>query len=105
MSKASSGRDATRPRGRPNPVRVDDYGRSGSPSYPAKFQMLGGYTKPGVGAGAVRKYGRPLDEIDRSSVKTSASARTDNYTGPGSVTQGPKGPRSPRSYKDQEGVA
>jgi hypothetical protein len=72
--------------------------------------MLGGYTKPGVGAGAVRKYGRPLDEIDRSSVKTGASVRQDHYHGLGRTwtTGGPdpsKGSKAPRSYKDREGVA
>jgi hypothetical protein len=79
------GRDARVLRGRPNPKRPDDYGWNGSATQ------------------AKRSAGRPADEIDRSTVKTSASHRTDHYTdrGPSWAAGGPQSDgksRAPRSY-------
>ena len=76
----TSGKDAVRKRGR-GPARPDDYGRSGSPIRPDKFDTVGpAKVMKGVGAGASRTIDRKFDEIDRSRVSTSASVRSDFYT-------------------------
>jgi hypothetical protein len=110
MPKASSGRDAVRMRGYPNPLRVDDHHRSannGAPSYPKPGATTGGHLNAkGKGEGAYRPYGQMADEYSRSGIMTKASTRFDRYTGPGSVSSvGPLKPRGPVSYKDREGVA
>jgi hypothetical protein len=99
----SSGKDASRPRGRPNPVRVDDYGRSGSPSRPDKLTPVYGETVVKTGPGATRTTSQMNDEYSRSGVMTSASTRHDHYRGPGRswASGGPppqSGPKKPRSY-------
>jgi hypothetical protein len=76
------GKDAHTFHGRPNPVRVDDYGRNGSPTYPSAKGSVGGMTtRPGVGEGASRSVGMRPDEIHRAGIRTSASVRSDSYGG------------------------
>jgi hypothetical protein len=111
-SKSSSGRDAERKVGYPNPVRVDDHhrGPSGAPSYPKSGATTGGVlTTKGRGEGAVRQYDMKQDEYSRSSIMTKASVRYDNYTdrGRSEATGGNPSPKSraPISYRDREGVA
>jgi hypothetical protein len=52
-------------------------------AYPSKHASAYKSTKPGRGAGATRTVDRKFDEIDRTPIRTWASARTDNYSGPG----------------------
>jgi hypothetical protein len=103
----AGGRDARTMRGRPNPPRPDDYGRSGSPSYPSARSNVGGVSvRKGAGMGATVTVSRPPDVIDRAvRVRTSASSRTDSYGdfGPSWTTGGPAPDgksRAPRSYTD-----
>ncbi len=63
------------------PARGDHAGAPSSPS--AQGYIGGSVTKPGRGEGATVSVGRRPDEVDRSSVKTAGSVRTDVYTGPG----------------------
>jgi len=52
-------------------------------AFPSKHASAFKSTKPGRGAGATVTVDRKYDEIDRTPIRTWASARTDNYTGPG----------------------
>lgn len=98
MSNGStSGRDATRPRGRSHPGRPDDYGRNGSARNTDLYAYANGAkTGHGAGEGASRTTGRRPDEIDRSTVTTKASVRFDHYRGdgPSEASGGPTRPRN-----------
>ena len=57
------------------PARGD---HAGAPSYPSPGSSVGGMrTTMGRGVGATVSVGRRPDEIDRSSIHTSTSSRTD----------------------------
>jgi hypothetical protein len=47
------------------------------------------HVKPGVGAGSTITKDRKFDEIDRTPIRTWASARADEYTGPGRTKGAP----------------
>jgi hypothetical protein len=50
-------------------------------AYPSKHASAFKSTKPGVGVGSTVTKDRKFDEIDRTPIRTWASARSDNYTG------------------------
>jgi hypothetical protein len=50
-------------------------------AYPSKHASAFKSTKPGVGVGSTITKDRKFDEIDRTPIRTWASARSDNYSG------------------------
>jgi hypothetical protein len=64
-------------------------------AYPSKHASAFKSTKPGVGVGSTVTTDRKWDEIDRSPIRTWASARSDNYTGRG-ASEASAGPLRPR---------
>lgn len=67
-------------------------------AYPSKHATAYKRTRRGVGQGATVTTDRKYDEIDRTPIRTWASARTDEYTGRGAseATVGPLQPQARR---------
>jgi hypothetical protein len=106
-SRSSSGRDAHRYFGKPNPRRPDDHhwGSSGAPSNPAPGKTVGGVlTTQGRGEGSIKQRSMAEDEYSRSTIMTSASVRHDHYSDrPRSEATGgplPGKSRKPVPYQD-----
>jgi hypothetical protein len=64
-------------------------------AYPSKHASAVKSTKPGMGAGSTITVDRKYDEIDRTPIRTWASARSDNYTGH-AASEASVGPLRPR---------
>jgi hypothetical protein len=75
-------------------------------AYPSKHATAFKNVRPGIGGGATVTKDRKFDEIDRTPIRTWASARSDEYTGRGAseATVGPPRPRkalTPPRYGDE----